>query len=264
LSPEPELALPSRRLLAAARPYLRRYTARHFNGLRVARDGLPPALDRPTIFFANHPSWWDPIVLLLLIRTHYPQWRFHGPIDASALARYPWLKRIGLFGIEPGTLQGARRLLRAGTTLLTAPQSGLAMTAQGRFCDVCQRPVMLKRGISSLLRRQPTAAAIPIAIEYVFWNERLPEILVRFGQRPISALGRSGGQIQAELEQALEHQLDRLARDSARRDPAGFECLVEGRKGIGFWQDLPQRLRARLRRERFDPAHAAIDRDLQR
>ena len=51
----------SRRLRALFARYLRRYFARHFNAVRIARDGLPATrLDRPLIIYSNHPSWWDP------------------------------------------------------------------------------------------------------------------------------------------------------------------------------------------------------------
>jgi len=258
------LPLPSRRLLAAARPYLRHYTARHFSSLRIASDGPAPELAAPTVFYCNHPSWWDPIVLILLIRTHYPDWRFHGPIDADALRRYPWLERLGLFALEPGTPAGARRLLAAGRQLLAEPRAGLVLTAQGGFTDVRRRPVTIRRGLARLLRDNPQAEAIPLAIEYVFWNERLPEILVRFGQRPLTAAGRPADEIQIDLEQALEHQLDRLARAATARDPDQFECLLTGRRGVGMLQDLPLRLKALFTGRRFDPAHSAIGRDRER
>jgi hypothetical protein len=255
------LAAPSPRFLAAARPYLQRYTAKHFNSLRIAIDGPAPRLDGPTIFYSNHPSWWDPIVMLLLIRMHYRDWRFQGPIDEGALARYPWLERLGLFGIEPDSLRGARRFLKIGRELLTQNRTGLAMTAQGQFADGRNRPLALKRGLSQLLRRNPAARAIPIALEYVFWNERLPEILVRFGDSPIMAGARTADQIHSELEAALEIELDRLSAAAMARDPAAFDCLLEGRRGIGFLQDLPLRLRALCKGERFDPSHAAVGRN---
>lgn len=255
---------PSRRLLAAALPYLKHYTSRHFSSLRIAIDGPAPELIGPTVFYANHPSWWDPVVLLLLIRTHYPDWRFHGPIDAVALARYPWLERLGLFPVESDRLSGARRFLEVGSSLLGRERSGLALTAQGRFADVRTRPVTIRRGLAHLLRRHPRACAIPLAIEYAFWDERLPEILVRFGERPIAATGRATDAIQTDLEHALEHQLDLLARAAIAREPGAFDCLLEGRRGIGMLQDLPLRLRSLLKGERFDPAHTAIGRNRQR
>ena len=253
-------APPSARWLAAAGPYLRRYTRRHFDGLAIAIDGPPPELSGPTIFYANHPSWWDPIVLILLIRSHYADWRFHGPIDEAALERYPWLEHLGLFGVRPNSTTGARHLLEAGSAILAQERSGLAMTAQGRFADVRQRPPGLQRGLSRLLERNPDARAVPIAIEYVFWNERLPEILVRFGSPDVTADGRPADAIHLELEARLEQELDRLAGAAMARDPRQFRRLIDGHRGVGFLQDLPLRLRSLLRRRRFDPSHAAVRR----
>ncbi|MDX1562539.1 MAG: acyltransferase, partial [Gammaproteobacteria bacterium] len=118
------LRAPSRVWLRGAELYLKRFARRHFNRIRIAVDAPAPQLGGPTIFYTNHPSWWDPIAIFLLIREHYPEWRFHGPIDAEALARYPWLERIGLFGIEPGRASGARRLLAAADSLLTEQGCG--------------------------------------------------------------------------------------------------------------------------------------------
>ncbi|MBN1240451.1 MAG: lysophospholipid acyltransferase family protein [Gammaproteobacteria bacterium] len=254
------LPAPSPLLLAVAEPYLRRYAAKHFDSVRIALDGPMPALDGPTVLYANHASWWDPVVILLLIRRHYPDWRFHGPIDASALRRYPWLERLGLFGIEPESPRGAARFLDVAGALLHAPQTGIAMTAQGRFADVRERPVTLKRGLAVLMGNRPDVRAIPLAIEYVFWNERLPEVLVRCGQSPVRAAGEPLERLQARLESGLEHELDLLARDAVARDPCRFERVIEGRQGVGWLEDLPLRMRALARGRRFDAAHSAVER----
>jgi hypothetical protein len=231
---------------------------RHFGGLRIALDGLPPALNGPTVFYANHPSWWDPIVLLIVIRSCYPAWRFHGPIDDRALQRYPWLERFGLFGIEPGSVAGTRRFLQIGTTLLARPLTGVAITAQGEFTDVRKRPLELKRGLTRLLEQNPSAVAIPVALEYPFWDERLPEALVRFGTHRIAAPEHTRDSLHAALETGLEATIDDLAATSLARDPDDFTCLLQGRRGVGLLQDLPHRLRALLKGQAFDPAHSAI------
>lgn len=252
---------PSATLLAIAERYLARFLGRQFGGLRVAVDGEAPVIQGPTVFYANHPGWWDPIVLLLLIRKQYRDWRFHGPIDQAALERYPVLERLGLFGLRADSAAGARRFFEIGDQLLETSQAGIAMTAQGRFADVRERPVALKRGLGRLLSRHPQANAWPVAIEYVFWNERLPEILVRFGSSPVAADGLSADVVHRRLESALEAEMDELAAQAKARDPALFRSLVTGRRGIGTLEDLPLRIRSLLRGKPFDPSHFSVGND---
>ena len=46
------------------RSYARRYIRRHFHALRLSADGLPPEVSNgPLIVVANHPSWWDPLIV---------------------------------------------------------------------------------------------------------------------------------------------------------------------------------------------------------
>ena len=260
MTAHPGIGAPSPLFLSIAERYLGRFFSKHFSGLRIAVDARPPALAGPVIFYANHPAWWDPIVLLLVIRKSYPDWQFHGPIDEAALDRYRWLEHLGLFGVRPDSVHGYRRFIDAGDTLLQSDRKGLVMTAQGRFVDVRERPVILRRGVTHLLRRHAAARACPIALEYVFWNERLPEVLVRFGQRAVMADGRPIETIHDELQQALEIELDELARQAGARDAGAFRTVVSGQRGTGFLADLPLRIRSFVRREPFDPAHAAIRR----
>lgn len=250
----------SPRLLAAFGWYLKRYFARHFRAVRIAVDGPPPRLDRASILYANHASWWDPLVLLYLAQHVFHDRQLYGPIDARALDRYPWLRRLGLFGIEPGTMAGTRRFLRIGHELLDSSRCALAVTAQGGFVDARTRPVRLQRGVAALLAEHPGAQAVPVAIEYPFWNEREPEVLIRFGE-PLRVGGQPVASVHAALEAGLTDALDRLAAAATSRDPRAFDILIAGRSGVGFWQDLPSRMRAWCAGRRFDASHAAIDRD---
>ena len=250
----------SPRMLRWFTRYARGYVRRHFTALRVAREGSPPPATGPIILYGNHAAWWDPLMLLLFGAQFFPQREIYAPIDAAALRRYPLLARFGFFGIELGSAAGAREFLTASKAVLASERGMLALTAQGRFSDVRPRPLELKRGLALLLREVPAARAVPVALEYPFWNERLPECLVRFGE-PVGAGARDVAGIHAALTAGLERTLDELAALAIARDPASFEALVAGRAGAGWLADLPQRLRARLAGRRFDAAHAGVGRD---
>lgn len=256
-------ALPptSPRLLRPFWFYTRRYLARHFHAVRLSRAGAvpDPGGDQPLVVYLNHASWWDPLIGLDLALRLFPKRRHHSPIDAGALARYRFFERLGFFGVEQHTARGARRFLEITDEILAAPRSTLWLTPEGRFTDPRLRPVTLAPGLAHLARRMRRGLIVPLALEYPFWEERLPEALARFGG-PIEAgplRHLTTREVNAHLEARLESTQNCLAVEAQRRDPASFETLISGRAGTGGVYELWNRLRARLRGGRFDPEHGS-------
>jgi 1-acyl-sn-glycerol-3-phosphate acyltransferase len=198
------------------------------------------------VVFFNHPSWWDPLVAIFLAQSLMPEHRHYGPMDAEALGRYRLFQRLGCFGVTSGTRRGALTFLRVSQAILQQPRSVLWLTPEGRFSDPRQRPVQLQPGLGALARRIDTAILIPLAIEYVFWEERFPEILLRFGHAiQVSSAGQRQSNTYSEhFAQALEATQDALAREACQRDPAAFDTLLRGRVGIGGVYDAWRALRA--------------------
>lgn len=239
--------------------YLSYYFGRHFTAVRLSKSGPAPAIDdRPLVFYSNHPSWWDPVLYMLVGRLCYPGREGYGPMDAAAIGKYGFFKKLGVFGVEPGTLAGAREFLRVSAGVLERPGSTLWLTAEGEFKDARRRPIRLKSGLAHLVRRLDSVAVVPLAIEYTFWNERLPEALLSFGEPILKTAGdpdKSAGEWNQELERRLEETLDRLAAVAGDRDPERFEVLSLGRTGVGGLYDRWRRVKALLRGESFDAAH---------
>jgi hypothetical protein len=167
-------------------------------------------------------------------------------MEAAALAKYRFFGRLGLFGIEPGTARGARRFLAASQEILARPATALWVTAGGTFADPRLRPVRLRPGLGHLLARMQSGVVLPLALEYPFWEERLPEALARFGEPlRIGAAPRSPDAWTALLESRLEATQDALAADALARDPERFETLVGGAAtGVGGVYDLWRRFRS--------------------
>src|SRR4051794_4665315 len=184
------LARRSPRLFGWFRGYARRYVARHFHAVRVSRVGLPPTVPEGLmIVVLNHPSWWDPLIGLVLSDS-WPDRLPFAPIAAEALGRYRFFERLGFFGIEPETARGARVFLRTALALADRDDSALWLTAQGRFADPRERPLRLKPGVGRLAARVDRGCILPLALEYPFWDESKPEALARFG--PILPLDGTG------------------------------------------------------------------------
>ena len=241
--------------------YARHYIARHFHSLRVRLGSdLRVPVDRPLVLYLNHASWWDPLTMLMLTQRFWPERQFAAPMDAAALNRYRFLAKVGLFGVEHGTLRGARQFLQASLATLARPGGALCVTPQGRFVDVRERPIRFEPGLGQIARRLPAATFVPVAIEYSFWEERSPEILVSCGA-PIEVEEHArmkSSDWTVLLEKRLEHTLTELAETAQRRDPSAFETLVGGRSGVGGVYDLWRRMRAHWLGERFTPKHSRL------
>ena len=223
------------------------------HSVRVVRGSAPAGLDgRPLIVCMNHPSWWDPLTALTLARHTFPSRSHYAPIDAAALAKYPIFEHLGFFGIEPSSRRGAVQFLCTGRAILADPASVLWVTGEGAFTDVRKRPVRLKPGVERLACRT-NAAVVPLAIEYVFWEERAPEILACWGEPLLNASSTE------EIAAHLESTMDRLAVLSQSRQASEFEVVLSGRAGVGGVYDLWRSLRARIAGRRFVPQHGSED-----
>lgn len=240
--------------------YCRGYLRRHFHSLRVSRAGLPPEVrGLPLVIYANHASWWDPLLGLLLKSRFFPDRSLFAPIDAAMLKRYRMFSRLGFFGVEQGTRRGAIQFLRTSEAVLHSSGHLLALTPQGRFADARERPVRFLPGLGHLATRVERAVFLPMAVEFAFWEERLPEILVRFGEPIEIRRGNTCALAPGYWTDLFEHKLeavqDALSFEAKRRDPAKFQPLLHGGAGQGGVYDWWRAFQAGLRGRTFNPQH---------
>jgi 1-acyl-sn-glycerol-3-phosphate acyltransferase len=240
--------------------YVRRYLRRHFHRLRLLRSeprDHPEIGNEPVFFYANHPSWWDPLVFLATAAELYPGRLSYGPIDAQALGKYRFMERIGFIGIERGTWRGSARFLRMARAANHRGDVIFWITSQGEFADPRDRPVQIRPGVGHAVEAATGGLIVPVAVEYPFWSERFPEALLAFGPaiRIADAPSRTAAEWTVELATALESTQDRLARAARSRDPHAFRTLLRGKAGVGGVYDTVRRSAAWLRGRSFDPSH---------
>ena len=251
----------SRGLLGLFGRYSNSYIRRHFHSVRLLENSAPRTNDSlPLVVYLNHSSWWDPLLCLHLARRFFPKRQAYGPIEANALRRYQFLSRLGFFGVDRNSTGGGRNFLRTAGAILSSPGNAIWITPQGRFTDYHARPVQLEHGLSHLTKVAPRIAFVPLALQYVHWEERLPEILVGFGDQIIfdSHQVMSTAESTRLFESGLTSVQDHLAAASARRAPEEWRVLLSGRGGVTRLYDGWRHLKARWRGERFDPAHSDL------
>jgi 1-acyl-sn-glycerol-3-phosphate acyltransferase len=240
--------------------YLRLRFRRTFHAVRMSGTIAELPRDRPVIVFSNHPSWWDPALYIVLADRLFRGRPSFGPMDAPSLARYGFFERLGVFGIQKESASGARRFLEVARHVLKdcIGPHGRAMlwvTAEGEFTDPRQRPVLLRAGIAHLARAMPDALLLPLAIEYAFWNESRPELLLRFGTPIAADASLRPAEWNRLLQDALGCEMDALAADSMSREKPRFRSILRGGAGASLPYDLYRRLRAMLSGTVFSPAH---------
>ncbi len=244
--------------------YVRGYLRKHFHAVRLlgkkeqgGAEGWPVVGDEPLLIYTNHPGWWDPLLFLFLGANGFPGRMSYGPIDAKAVGKYKFLRRIGFIPIEPGTWKGSATFLRTARAALARSDVIFWITAQGEFADPRKRPVVIRPGVGHAVAAAEKGIVVPLAVEYPFWTERFPEAVAAFGtpMRITDAAGRSAEAWTEVLADELTRTQDRLAEAVIARDASRFTTLIRGRAGVGPVYDTVRRVGAWLRGKNFDASH---------
>ena len=233
---------------------VRRYFRRHFRDVLAQHPERLTAVQGPLIVYGNHSSWWDPMLIVLLAEHLLPQRKHYAPIDANALKQYPILRKLGIFPVEMSSPRGAAQFLRTAEAILRS-DGVLWLTPQGRFADLREFPLAFKPGLAALALRLPDVPLVPLAVEYTFWDERLPETLLHAGQPLHLDPRQSTAEGTKSLEAALASAMYTLQQSAVTRNPAAFTPILTGSRGTGGFYSLIRRTKALLTRRSLHIDH---------
>lgn len=242
--------------------YVCRFVRKNLHAVCVARDSLPGSIAGPLVVYMNHPAWWDPMVGAVLTKKVFAERTCYAPIDSEALRNYPFFERIGFFGVDQASRAGAAEFLATARLVLQSPGALLWLTPEGRFTDPRDAKSALRPGIAHLAAHCQGfqcggATFLPLAVEYPFWEEKLPEALCCFG-RPIETPRHAGctkQQWNELLTEGLRDAQARLAALSIARDAAAFEVLLSGDTGVGGLYEWVRRVAAPLSGRAYRAQH---------
>ncbi|MFN3194175.1 MAG: lysophospholipid acyltransferase family protein [Aureliella sp.] len=270
-----ELPTISKPLMGGFRLFNQRYLRKHFHTLSLLEDSFQPdaiSSNSSLVIYANHASWWDPLLAMYLADSQFGDFQMYAPIDSQAYEKYRMFGKMGFYPIDQTSLEGASNFLRVSRRILQEAGTTIWVTPEGRFCDARDHSAELMPGVAHLAfklakdsSRDSERAAhqvgfLPLAVEYVFWEERTPEILVNFGS-PIwttdSELHRHDkSQWQHDLAEGLRKAQKKLAIASIARDSAKFRPLLKSQSGTFFIYDWWRATTNRMRGKSFDAEHS--------
>jgi 1-acyl-sn-glycerol-3-phosphate acyltransferase len=209
--------------------------AKKFSAVRLARGSrqhLEALADHPgpVIACMNHVSWWDPLVMLALHSSFWPDRRPLAPMDIVQLQKLGIFRKIGTFGVDPDdprSLDAMAGFLKTEFDRLERPT--LWINPQGRFEDP-RVPVEVRPGAARTAADATAAGkevrAVAIALEYPFWLDPKPELLIR-AEPIVPERTNTPGWLRA-IRSAMTTNAEELAELAIARDPAGFEHLLGG------------------------------------
>lgn len=219
--------------------YFRFQLGKHFATTRLASLSDANRWDRliPTLFLANHTSWWDG--LLALVTGRELGLTAHILMDAAGLDRYRLFGLAGAVPVRRGSLRGAYEDLAAAGMCLR-PETGLWIFPQGARRPPGERPARLERGAAELALRHGAPVRIcPVAFRYLHLSEQLPDAFVLVGQAWVLEPGRYAGrrELTPVLERDLAETVDALDGSLRTESLGAFRTVVAGRLSINKRMD---------------------------
>ncbi len=238
----PERPSPRFRLFFAR--YVRRLMGKRFHAVRII-SGDDATLEeaagspRPLIALLSHASWWDPLLTLLLWRRYLSRRDILAAMDAEQLRRFGFFRRLGVFGIDP---DDARSLDAMRRHVLERFQRSdpvvLVLTPQGRFTDP-REPIRLRPGAAAIAAASPIPPeVVSISVEYAFWQDARPEILVSATKVDTPVSSSSTAAWQRVLTDAMVRSQERLATAAIDRRPEAFDLVLDAGARINPVMDL--------------------------
>ncbi len=199
-------------------------------------DASDPAV--PRLYVPNHSSFWDGIVLNVLLRHRHGRRAqpLYCMIDEEQVRRHPFFRRIGGFSVDRNDARDGLRAIDYAAGLLNAPTpAAVIVFPQGRFQPNGARPLRFEAGVARLVERVPGLRVVPVALRYEFWEEQGAEAMVRVGaERRFEGLPRAA--VMSSILDAVTASLDQLKADGLRQRP-GDRLLLKGRRSISRWKE---------------------------
>ena len=207
---------------------------RHFHRVHLypadpaAWDSADPA--RPRLYVANHCSFWDALLLNVLLRERSAG--LYCMADAAQVAAHPFFSRIGAFSVDRADGRDGMRAVRHAAELLGGGAS-VVIFPQGRIMPADARPLGFESGVGRIARRVPGVAVVPVGLRYEFWQEQRAEALVAVGHE--IALDGRPREATAAVEAAVDALVGGLA-EAGKSQRAG-RVVLRGKRSVSRWKE---------------------------
>ena len=215
---------------------------------RGAENYFEAEKDVPTILFAPHCNWWDGIVFDNI--THRI---FHKEIRlmVEELNRFPLLRRGGAYSVNKRSPQSAMKALQYSVDVVGDLRNILCIFPQGIIRPPHFRPIQFQTGLAYIaenaVKKFGKVNLIPVAIDYSFFRDNRPEVIVEFGERielrkdnDLDKLSRK--ELTHYLERSLSQTCDNQFKEISQGDITKYNILFK--QHLKWYRRIEQRLKS--------------------
>ena len=202
----------------------------------------------PTILFAPHCNWWDGIVMYNI--THRI---FHKEIRLmiEELNRFPLLRRGGAYSVNKKSPQSAMKALKYSVDVVGDIRNMLCIFPQGIIRPPHYRPIEFQTGLAYIaenaVKRYGKVNLIPLAIDYCFFRDNRPEVIVEFGKRIELVKGNELDKLSRKdltyyLEHSMQEVCDNQFKEISQGDITKYNILFK--QHLKWYRRIEQRLKS--------------------
>jgi len=198
----------------------------------------------PTIIFAPHCNWWDGIVLYNIAhRICHKEIR----LMVEELNRFPLLRRGGAYSVNKKSAQSAMKALKYSVDVLGDLRNVLFIFPQGIIRPPHFRPYVFQTGLSYIAqnaaKRYGKVNLIPISIDYCFFRDNRPEVVVDFGERiELTDAKIDRKDFTKYLEAKLTETSDRQFANISQGEMEDYKILFK--QHLKWYRRIEQRLKS--------------------
>ena len=162
-------------------PYCDFLLKRNFTSFFMVNDCPVLSQDLPLIITPNHISWWDGFFIDYLTRRYLKRKSYILMLEEQ-LSRYWFFQKIGAFSIDPTHIKGIAETITYTQGIVRNPQNFLVFYPQGSIEPFEMRPLGLKKGLQTLIKKTPDVHVLLPGFKIEYYNQKRPAVLVRFGE----------------------------------------------------------------------------------
>ncbi|MDD3593447.1 MAG: 1-acyl-sn-glycerol-3-phosphate acyltransferase [Candidatus Gastranaerophilales bacterium] len=218
--------------------------SRRFYSIRIKNlkhyDAIDP--DAATIFYAQHNCWWDGIIGYYLCRNIL---KVPMNIMVEDLIKFPLLANVGAFSVDKKSPKSTLHVVNYCADFLTKEKINLWLFPQGVIKPPNHRPLEFQKGLTYIAQKCKKINLIPVAVQYPFVRQGLPEVLIDMGKPIFLDKDINRSEYTAFLENDFTNMLENQLTEISNGEIYKYEIFW--RKADGFGKTLEKIFKNRIK-----------------